>query len=280
LLLLLVAQLGSLVPDARAQEIDPSEGTGGGAAPIPFTAADLATAPGRLAALPIGARLRLWAVEQALAERRQQGASGIVVASIHDEIDLGLAYYVERAVEQAEESNAVLLVFDIETPGGRVDAAITMRDAILASQVPTIAFVNHRAWSAGALISYANDLIVVTEGASIGAATPIQMGAGGEAQPVEEKVVSALRSEFRSTAEATNRDPATAEAMVDADIAIPGIIEAGKLLTLTGREARDVGLVELAANLDVAGAFFAGGEPRDEVVETWAESFSGSSPTP
>jgi membrane-bound serine protease (ClpP class) len=63
-----------------------------------------------------------------------------------------------------------------------VDAAVAIRDALLGSQVPTVVFSNRRAISAGALISLAADKLVITDGGTIGAATPVQIGAGGETE--------------------------------------------------------------------------------------------------
>src|SRR5690606_20416161 len=111
-------------------------------------------------------------------------------------------------------------------------------DALLRSRRPTVAFVNKRAISAGALISLAAQKIVMARGATIGAATPVQAGQPGEAaKPVGEKSVSYVRKEFRATADARKRPGLIAEAMVDADVEIPGTIEKGKLLTLTTEEA-------------------------------------------
>lgn len=228
---------------------------------------------GRLVASPIAAKARLLAMIEGVAQRRENGSSGVYVATINDEIELGIAYYTERVIQQAEEANALLLIFDIETWGGRVDAAVMMKDAILQTEIPTVAFINQRGISAGALIALANDLIVVVDGASIGAATPITAG-GGTAQPVEEKFVSAFRSEFRATAEATARNGAVAESMVDARVEVGGIIQSGKLLTLTGQEALRVGFAEININtLDgVLGLF----ELEDAVVtiidESWSET--------
>jgi membrane-bound serine protease (ClpP class) len=118
------------------------------------------------------------------------------------------------------------VILDINTFGGRVDAAVLLRDTLLNARVPTVAFVNKRAISAGALISLAAEKIAMADGGTIGAATPVQIGQpGGPAQPVEEKTVSYMRKEFRSTAESRKRPPLIAEAMVDADVEIPGLIE-------------------------------------------------------
>jgi membrane-bound serine protease (ClpP class) len=129
-------------------------------------------------------------------------------------------------------------VLDINTFGGRVDAAVQIRDTLLNSKVPTIAFINKRAISAGALISLAAEKIVMGTGGTIGAATPVQAGQpGAAAQPVGEKTVSYVRKEFRATAEARKRPLSIAEAMVDADVVIAGVTTKGKLLTLTTEES-------------------------------------------
>src|ERR687892_2149785 len=168
-----------------------------------------------------------------------QTATPIVyVAPLEGIIDLGLAPFVERVLAEATEAKADAVVLEVNTFGGRVDAAVLIRDALLRTPVRTIAFVNKRAISAGALIGLAATTIAMAEGGTIGAATPVAIGApGGPAQPLEEKTVSYLRKEFRATAEARKRPPLLAEAMVDADVEIPGLIQKGKLLTLTTEEA-------------------------------------------
>ena len=100
-----------------------------------------------------------------------------------------------------------------------------------------MAFVNKRHLGRG-LISLAAERIIMADGGTIGAATPVELGAPGTpAQPVAEKTVSYMRKEFRATAESRQRPPLLAEAMVDADVEIPGVIAKGKLLTLTTQEA-------------------------------------------
>jgi len=166
-----------------------------------------------------------------------QGGAGkkLFVVPIEGTIDLGLAPFVERVAERAGPNDVILL--RIKTFGGRIDAAVRIRDALLDSRAKTVAYVDHRAISAGALISLACDSIVMSPGASIGAATPVQQGEGGEMKPTSEKVVSYMRAEMRATAEAKERRADVAEAMVDADVEIPGVSEKGKLLTLTSDKA-------------------------------------------
>ncbi len=187
----------------------------------------------------------------------------VYVAQVEGVIDLGLAPYVQRVLREAAAARAAAVVLEINTLGGRVDAAVQIRDALLTAPVPTIAFVNKRAISAGALIALAAERIVMGGGGTIGAATPVQVGSGGTGMlPVEEKTVSYVRKEFRSTAESRRRPPLLAEAMVDADVVIPGLVDKGKLLTLTTDEAiahkvadrRAETLEEVLAQAGLAGA--------------------------
>jgi membrane-bound serine protease (ClpP class) len=181
------------------------------------------------------------------------GAPTVVVVPIEGMIDMGLAPYVRRVLADAEQAKAAAVVFEINTFGGRVDAAVQIRDAILGSPVQTVAFINRRAISAGALISLAAKRIVMTPGGTIGAAMPVQMTGGDKPSPVDEKSVSYVRKEFRATADARGRPPLVAEAMVDADVEIDGLVAKGKLLTLTTTEALQQRVADAeAASLEVA----------------------------
>lgn len=198
----------------------------------------------------------------------------VYVATIEGMIDLGLAPYVKRVLMEAKQAGAAAVVLDINTFGGRVDGAVQIRDALLGAEVLTVAYVNPRAISAGALISLAAEKIVMATGGTIGAATPVQAGQpGAPAQPVAEKTVSYVRKEFRATAEARKRPPLVAEAMVDADVEIPKVIEKGKLLTLTTDEALALKVADLrASSLENAIEQLAlGGAEIRRVQPNWAE---------
>jgi len=173
----------------------------------------------------------------------------VYVAPIKGIVDLGLAPFIERVLDEAQKNKAVAVVLDINTFGGRVDAAVQIRDALLNSPLRTIAFIDKRAISAGALISLAAETIVMAPGSTIGAATPVQAGgpSGSAPAPTSEKTVSYVRKEFRATAESRNRPPLIAEAMVDSDVVIPDVSEKGKLLTLTTDEALKLKVADLQA---------------------------------
>ena len=183
-------------------------------------------------------------------------------------IELGIAPFIERSLEDALRAGAVMVVLDMDTPGGRVDAAERIADALSDSPIPVYTLVNRRAFSAGALIALSTDGIYMRPGSVIGAVTPVD-GSGTKAS---EKIVSAMRSEMRALAESAGLDPRVAAAMVDEDIEIEGLVEAGKLLTLTTQEAVELGYAteveDLAALLVVtghAGARVVTSEPN------WAE---------
>ena len=160
--------------------------------------------------------------------------------------------YTQKSFEQAEKINADAIILNMNTYGGEVMYADSIRTKILNSEIPVYVFVDNNAASAGALISIACDKIYMRKGASIGAATVVNET--GEQMP--DKYQSYMRATMRATAEAhgkdtiTNgtdttyvwkRDPLIAEAMVDERTVVEGISEAGKTLTFTTEEALKYG---------------------------------------
>src|SRR5688572_18751688 len=203
-----------------------------------------------------------------------QSKAVVYVAPVEGIIDLGLAPFVRRVVEEAEKSGAAAVILKINTFGGRVDAAVLIRDTLLGAKVKTVAFIDKRAISAGALISLACHVIVMGDGGTIGAATPVQLGGQRTgSQPTDEKTLSYVRKEFRSTAEFRKRPPLIAEAMVDPDVAIPGLIDKGKLLTLTTNEALEHKLADFRGDTvdEVLKRLGLEGAEVRHVSENWAE---------
>ena len=135
----------------------------------------------------------------------------VYLGFVEGDIDLGLAPYVNRVVNEAEKNNSDAIIFKINTFGGRVDAATQIKDAILSSKIKTVAFVNNRAISAGALITLSCNVIVMAPGSNIGAATVVDQ----TGQKVGEKYQSYMRSEMRSTAEKNGRPTDIAKEIVD-----------------------------------------------------------------
>jgi membrane-bound serine protease (ClpP class) len=165
----------------------------------------------------------------------------VFLMKIDAEIDPRTNRYSELALEEAEEIGADIIILEIDTYGGAVNDADDIRTRFLELEKPVWVFINKDAASAGALISIACDSIYMTPGASIGAATVV-VGTTGQAAP--DKYQSYMRSIMRSTAEANGRDPKIAEAMVDQEIEIDSVTEAGKVLTFSTSEAIKNGFCE------------------------------------
>lgn len=171
---------------------------------------------------------------------------------IKKEIDNTTRIYLHNGLSEANALGADAVLIHMNTYGGQVDAADSMRTAILYSPIPVYVFIDNNAASAGALISIACKKIYMRQGANIGAATVVNQT--GAAMP--DKYQSYMRSMIRSTAEAQGkdtliqgtdtiikwkRDPLIAEAMVDERVVIPNLIDTGKVLTFTAQEARKWG---------------------------------------
>ena len=183
-------------------------------------------------------------------------------------VELGLAPFIARSLDEAEAAGASAAVLDIDTPGGRVDAAEQIADALGDAGIPVYAYVNRRALSAGALIALATDGIYMRPASTLGAATPVT----GEGEKASEKIVSAMRSEFRALAEAGGLDPRVAEAMVDEDVEIAGVVERGKLLTLSTADAVRLGYATEVQDWDgMLAALQAQGVSVVDTAPNWAE---------
>ncbi len=171
----------------------------------------------------------------------------VYVLPLGEEIGPLTWFYTRDAIKEAKQMRADLLVVHLNTYGGALVDADSIRTALLRCEIPTVAYVDHNAASAGALIALACDSVYMSPGASMGAATVVD--GSGEALP--DKYQSYMRSLMRSTAEAHGRywseadsallwrrDPLVAEAMVDPRVIVPGLIDSTKVLTFTPEEAQ------------------------------------------
>lgn len=152
---------------------------------------------------------------------------------IKDEIGPPIWRKMQQAFEEATEWEADLILLHMNTYGGVVTHADSMRTKILNSKIPVWVFIDNNAASAGALISIACDSIYMRKGANMGAATVVNQ----EGAQMPDKYQSYMRSTMRSTAEAKGRNPDIAEAMVDASLYVEGVSDSGKVITFTASEA-------------------------------------------
>jgi membrane-bound serine protease (ClpP class) len=161
----------------------------------------------------------------------------------------------QEALEEASELDADVIILHMNTYGGEVSAADSIRTKLLNSPIPVHVFIDDNAASAGALIAIACDSIYMRSGAKIGAATVVNQ----TGEQVPDKYQSYMRATMRATAEAHgkdtliqgsdttlvwHRDPAIAEAMVDPRLYVEGVSDTGQVLTFTATEAMTHGYCE------------------------------------
>lgn len=183
-----------------------------------------------------------------LASFAQDSTQTVVKFNIKENIAPAVWQQTQKAFDLAQEENADLILIHMNTYGGTVIDADSIRTKILNSSIPVYVFIDNNAASAGALISVACDSIFMRKGGSIGAATVVNQT--GEAAP--DKYQSYFRSIMRATAESHGKDtiieqgdtiidwfrnPQIAEAMVDEDLYVEGISDTGKIVTFTPNEA-------------------------------------------
>ena len=185
-------------------------------------------------------------------DQEEKKPAQVCVIPFQGEVEQALVHVIQRGFEEAKANETVHVIIDMNTPGGRVDAALDIIDLILESDIPVTILVSGDATSAGAIISIAGDQIYMEEGSTIGTAAPVLLG-GGESEAMNAKVLSYVRAKVRSICEERGYSDSKTrlfEAMVDKDIEITDpddpdrfITRKGELLTLTAKEALKLGLV-------------------------------------
>lgn len=168
----------------------------------------------------------------------------VMVMEIKETIDPRMKRYVDLALGHAGETNADIVIIEMDTYGGILTDAKDIVDAIMHFEKPIWVFINSDAASAGALISIACDSIYMSPGASIGAATVVE----STGQKAPDKYQSYMRSIMRSTAEEKGRDPRIAEGMVDENLELDSISPAGQVITFSTTEAIQYGYCEGKVN--------------------------------
>ncbi len=163
--------------------------------------------------------------------------SNVYTISVTGEIGPGWLQFLERSLQEAEDSGAAAVVLDFDTPGGYIDTAIDARKLLDKAPFPVYAYVNPHALSAGAYLALSADKLFMAPGSTMGAAEPRILGSN---EPVDEKFLSSWEGEMRAMAERQGKDPELAAAMVRREMVIDGVVTGDELLTLTAREAEDL----------------------------------------
>lgn len=183
----------------------------------------------------------------------QDNAKVYVIKKLEfQEINRWYAAYIKKAIKKAEDEGTSLIILELDTPGGLLSSALSIKNYIIESDIPVVAYINKNALSAGALISLSCEAIYMSDGSIIGAATPVYMK-GNEIEKAGEKEISAMRAAMRSSAERSKKNVRIAEAMVDETIILSkrndGIdLDDKTLLTLSVEEALKVNIADGKAN--------------------------------
>ncbi len=165
------------------------------------------------------------------------GASKVVEVKIDGMINEGTVINVERAFKIAEEEKADAVLIILDTPGGLVSSTEKIVSMILSSDIPVITYVyppGSFSASAGSIILIAGHIAAMSEGTSVGAATPISVGFEGT--KVEEKVVNYLASYVKSIAEKRGRNVTAVEKFVR------------EAYSISAEEALKFGVIDVIAN--------------------------------
>ena len=172
----------------------------------------------------------------------------IYTFDIQDNIAAPTWRITQEAFEEAIALNADVVILHLNTYGGEVSAADSIRTKLLNAPMPVHVYIDDNAASAGALIAIACDSIYMKPGGKIGAATVVNQ----TGEQVPDKYQSYMRATMRATAEAHgkdtiisgsdtlytwHRDPAIVEAMVDPRLYVEGVSDTGQVLTFTASEA-------------------------------------------
>jgi len=200
-----------------------------------------------------------------------QGQGLVYVVPLEGTIDSILPKSIERAFNIAADSGARIIILEINSFGGLVDASDDIKTLIFKSPVPVYAYVN-KAISGGAYVALACERIYMHPGSTLGAVEPVL---AGEAV-TDEKTLSVIEGQMRTMAERQGRNPQIASAMVRKEIAIPDVIDSGKLLTLTASMAESVGYTEGIVDGYTSIPALAGINSPEYVVysEAWAFRFA------
>lgn len=159
---------------------------------------------------------------------------------LEGDVDQGMADYAKRAIEEAIQQSPDVIVFEINTFGGLLHAAFEIVDTITAiKSVPTIAFVDQKAISAGALIALSADQLYMKPATTIGDCAPILQGEGGP-QILGEKIQSPLRAKFRNLAQRNGHPELLSEAMVTPELEVLELVDGDSSIFMDAKDYEDL----------------------------------------
>ena len=130
-------------------------------------------------------------------------AAQVGLIKIDGAIGPATASYIARAIDVATAQDDECLVIQLDTPGGLVDSASKIVESFYAAKIPTVVYVAPapaRAGSAGVFITMAADVGVMAPHTRIGAAHPVELGAGGGAEKTDDTMKQKMENDTASFA--------------------------------------------------------------------------------
>jgi membrane-bound serine protease (ClpP class) len=164
--------------------------------------------------------------------------SHVTVIRIEESINPGTAAFLARGTQQAVEDGAVLIVLELDTPGGLVSSMRTMVKTIMNSPIPVVVYVSPsgaQAASAGVFVVMAADVAAMAPGTNIGAAHPVVAGGKEMDETMNTKMVNDLVAFIKSIANRRGRNADWAEEAVR------------KSVSITAKEALKLNVIDLIA---------------------------------
>ncbi|WP_027088282.1 NfeD family protein [Cohnella panacarvi] len=202
-----------------------------------------------LGLMPVLAALFIAILPLSAANAETRSAGAVYVIPVKMTVESGLASFLDRALTEAEDAKASLVVLDVDTPGGRLDTAEEIGIRIRETTVPTVAFVSGKAASAGAYLALNAGDIAMAPATTIGAAMIVDQNGNAVDNP---KYVSFWSQEMAGAAELNGRNSDIAVKMVDPsrELTVPELGEtykAGTILSLSAEKALKVGYADTIA---------------------------------
>ena len=163
--------------------------------------------------------------------------SRVTLAELTGTVGVQMEEFVRNVIAESGSRNDALIIFQLDTPGGLVEAMRGIVQSILASQVPVAVWIpsGGRAASAGAFIVQAAHVAAMSQGTNIGAAHPVTASGEDVKGNMDKKVVNDLKAQMRSVVQFRNRNQIIAEQMIEESI------------SLTASEAIREGVIDVIA---------------------------------
>ncbi|HEX9843784.1 MAG TPA: nodulation protein NfeD [bacterium] len=173
-----------------------------------------------------------------LAENRPP-AGAVMVITVNQAITGGTTSYIRSALERATLDNAMVLIIQLDTPGGLLSSTRDIVQDILNARVPVVVYISPpgaRGASAGTMLTLASHVAAMAPATHIGAAHPVSLFGGGDDKIMAEKILNDTSAYVEAIAELRHRN---------VKWAISAVRESK---SITAAKAKELGVIEIVAD--------------------------------